>query len=1118
MSRPNVRAGALIAALLSISLATGCWGGRIAKAPEPEDEVARLTRNVTKARFAQEATKELIERSRGQAYLADLYLRLAELYVEEARYHYFIAYEGQKKRDRVVTSVQAKLLKDQAIAVYERILGEFPDFVDRDKVLFFIAHEHRELGDYEKMLGFLNKIIVEHPKSKYRNEALIVVGDHHFDKRELDVAEKNYRLILETPESPSHAMARYKAAWVRVNKEDFKGALGLFEDVVKKLQEGDEAAAKEDASNKSAGIQKVERKGRKIDLRREALVDLVYPYTEVNKKPTAPLKYFRGLADSRTTYLAALNKLGRRWYVKGEYGLATEVYRELLTLGADSEDSVEWAQKLYDGVTKGKKFEFVATDVTLMADVLARRRWDWRLGEKERANLTKEFETYARDLATKAQLEADTKKDLKALARAADAYQNYLQHFSDSEKALEIRQNLAEARFSAKQWLPAGRAYEAVMEGVVEAERQEATFSAVTSYANAMKEQKLTRLELVQARAGLRHAARVYFEKFPKAEQLASVKFNYAKSFYDEGRFEDAAELFAALVQEYPTTEEASIAAELALDALRAKEDFEELARLGKQIAAFPNLPAKVKDEVLAIVAGAETRALDVATLKAGAEGDGGAVDGLLAFADSKKGTDLGEKALVNAFVTARNTDDLEKVTAIGDRLLADYPKSEAAPDVLATLGKMSAQAVDFERAAKYLEDSARRRPKDPSSLETLKIVGTIKAQLGDIAGAKGILQQVIDGSPNPNTRRDAALALSELLERGGDFAGTSNVLTRTAGDGPKSARLAFRLGYALWKTGYDQPGDAAYQQALDVGQGRTDDPDEADGAAGAAFFLGQAMWEPFAGVQFGGDRGEDAGLIREKFATLAAYEEAMLQVIQLQSPNWALAALSRLAAAYEAAAKFLEGAPTPPGLDGAGAEKYKAALGGRAEEYRGKAKEALATCASKAAELRVFTPAAKACAAGRPFDGDPYVIVPLPRRGGAPAAATVAEFRARVRKNSKDYEALVGLAGAYLQAGDPMGARLILDKATEGGADAATFNMRGAVAFAAGLHQDAYADFKKALDEDPTYVKARLNMAALYRAYGYKTLADGEASKVKSAAGLDPRDPALISGAGGGR
>ena len=73
--------------------------------------------------------------------------------------------------------------------------------------------------------------------------ALLVVGDYYFDRSELKNSEKYYKRILTSPESPSHGMARYKLAWVRINEEDMKGALKLFEDTIDGLNKLEEAQA-----------------------------------------------------------------------------------------------------------------------------------------------------------------------------------------------------------------------------------------------------------------------------------------------------------------------------------------------------------------------------------------------------------------------------------------------------------------------------------------------------------------------------------------------------------------------------------------------------------------------------------------------------------------------------------------------------------------------------------------------------------------------------------------------------------------------------------------------------------------------------------------------------------
>jgi len=1101
----------LVIALFLAGSISGCASSLVAKPPSPEDEVARLKREITKVRFAIDSTKELIDRSRGQPYLPDLYLRLAELFVEEARNHYFIAYEGTKRRERAVTSVQARLLKEQAIGVYKRILDEFPNYTDRDKVLFFVAHEFRELGDYPQMLKYLEQVITDHDKSGYRNEALLVVGDYYFDQSDLKGSEKYYKRILETDESASHAMARYKLGWVKINEEDMKGALKSFEDTI-------EGLAKAEQASKGVGASKqIALSSKKIDLRREALSDLVFPWTEVNKKnidvPKA-LRYFRGLADARTSYLAALSKLARRWFVKGEYNLASQVYRELLALGAQDDDTLEWARRLYDGAAKGQQYAYVARDVAILAEVGARRYYDWRLPEKERDHLFKEFEAYCRDLATKTQLVASKNGDLKLHQLAGDAYESYLALFGNAPAAPEIRQNLADTRFAAKQFFLAGRGYEAVIDGLKTStaaaggtDRKEAVYTAVVAYNNALKDPaKLTRLELVQARAGLRRAARTYVGDFATEPQRVAVKFNFAKSYYDEGLFDEASEYFAALVEEFPQSEEASVSAELALDALKVQEKFEEMALVGKRFASNDRLSGAVRNELNQIVESAEGRALEVATLQAGYAGDE-AVNGLLQFADRHKGSDLGEKALINAFATARNSDDLDRVSAIGQRLIQEYPQSKVVSDVLSTLGSMSAQAVNFEQAGKYLEQAATAKAGGEGSAELLRAAAVIKAHLGDTEGAKALYVKVIEKAAPGAPKREASLALADILERAGDYKGAAGALQTASTEGARSGAIEYRLGYALMQAGRGAEAGRAFAAGAELGSASAD-PGDREGAAGARYYLAQGAISEYEQVQFDGNT---ASSIQRKFAALQTAENELVGIIEMQSPKWALAALARLEQVYNQGADFLKKAPAPAGLDAAGTEKFKQALGGRADELSAKAKEAHDTCAAKSVELAVFTQSARACLLGEPLDPDPERRQPPPARSGSPNASQVGELQKRIAKNSKDYQALGELAELYLAVNDPYAAKLVLDKAAEGGASSEVYNLRGVVAFALGYAQDAFDEFQDALKSDPTNVKARMNVIALYKAYGMDKLADAETVKLPQGKTVNPRDPGII-------
>ena len=72
------------------------------------------------------------------------------------------------------------------VTAHDVSTGRDPDL---DKALFFKGHELRELGSYEEMIAVFERLVRDHPKSSYRHQALIILGDYYFDKSSFPRAE-----------------------------------------------------------------------------------------------------------------------------------------------------------------------------------------------------------------------------------------------------------------------------------------------------------------------------------------------------------------------------------------------------------------------------------------------------------------------------------------------------------------------------------------------------------------------------------------------------------------------------------------------------------------------------------------------------------------------------------------------------------------------------------------------------------------------------------------------------------------------------------------------------------------------------------------------------------------
>src|SRR5512138_1291903 len=181
--------------------------------PPVADPATQWVQAGRKVDFAITQTKSMIQKARGATYLPDLHMRLAELYTERARYAWLVVYERRRARgddSRALEAPEARLLKNLAIGVYSRLVREFPSYSRADEATFLMAHEFRELGEFDNMKETYEKLIETYPKSRYRPEAYLALGDHAFDGNDLSKAERYYNLVLATPSSQVHSLARYK--------------------------------------------------------------------------------------------------------------------------------------------------------------------------------------------------------------------------------------------------------------------------------------------------------------------------------------------------------------------------------------------------------------------------------------------------------------------------------------------------------------------------------------------------------------------------------------------------------------------------------------------------------------------------------------------------------------------------------------------------------------------------------------------------------------------------------------------------------------------------------------------------------------------------------------------
>ena len=969
-----------------------------AKPKTAEDRVElqnKIKRDLVKVDRSIAVTENLIAQSRTAPYLPDLIFRLAELFVEKGRYRFFLENEnliGQGKSGSAIIP-EVTLLGEKAISLYDRILHEYPDFKDSDKVRFFIAHQQRDLGRMDKALTAYNDLVDKHPKSPLAAEALLIIGDYWFDKSDLDKAEAAYLKILERPQSPVHDLARYKEGWVWINRGKHAEAVKYFEAAARSpLLEGADAKA--------------------LSVKSLALSDLVYSYTEARPAKGA-IEYFEGLSDSVNTFATALEKLGNRYFIKQDFEYAARSYRKLLTLSRDPERDPDRAQRLHETLKAGKVVPR-ADDVRAIVRVAARARVDLRMTEEDRARVLEDFEVYARDLSTSLQLEAQKKDDRKLASEAADAYEAYLGLFRNEKNRLTIQKNRADTLFLAQRFAEAGKAFELVAKDAKGDEQDEPLFSAIASYNTALlTPDRLSYFERSDSRSAVKQLGAFYVKTFPGSKHAPKVKFNVARAYYDEGEFKQSGELFTAFACEYPSDVDAVAAANLAMDSYHSLRDFRGLEAAGNRMLSVA-LPASVQGDIKAIIASSKNEELSEVIITSDT-GDGDVVSRLLKVADdpTRQGTELAEKALVNAFSQAAQKRDLEDVNAIAAKILQRYPRSGAAANVLITLARFSSETGDFDAAASYYESMLERFPGDAKALEALDTAATLRQMIGDTARASADFEKLAAATKKSET----VIRAAETRLSAGDNAGAEKMAELALKMDPASARAAAILGQSLLNQNRNPEAEKALLNAgKQVQKAAKSEPED---LARVYFLWGEAQFRQFKEV------GPEE--LEKKAGMLQGLQQAYTSAAQLGG-DWAVAGLFRLGQALSLLSEALTHMKEPPGLNEKQKGEFRVAIEQQATPLRTQADEVFSTCVKKARELEVYSPYALGCATKQDVNDKPQAV----ELRADLDPARVKTFRDLLARQPNDASALDGLGRAYLEAGDLRRARLVYARLLE--------------------------------------------------------------------------------------
>jgi len=1062
------------------------------QAAEKKNSIQRLGQDKHKVELAIQTTKTLIDRSRMRPYLPELYLRLAELYIEKSRIVYLLRKSRHTETSNALDQLESNSLKKQAIELYQRILDHFPDFADRDKVYFFMAHEYGELGQLEEMVKQYRSLIAKHKDSQYVSEAYLLLGDYYFSKQNLPLAKKHYSAVRSYPDSSASVIARYKLGWCYVNDADYRQALKLFEASVTTSDE-----------SKEIDIDTY----RHVNVRLEALIDMAYCYPEVYKKssPDQALAYFQQYAWSRQSYTTVLEKLAGRYFHKKKWHQAGALYRQLAELRYDPQRLIEYAGNIFECVQAMGTYQDIDQDVRFIVKALEQQKYSIHVPDAEKEKNMKDFELYARDVITHLHDKATRKKSLPDFEQAAAAYKLYLDFFRQSPVRADMQANYAEALFSSEQYLEAGKQYEKLVQhdAAKSIQNEDHLYSTVISYYQAIKNKaQLNYYQLAWSREGLRSAGKQYVAAFPASKRTPDVRFNVAWIAYDAGNLDEAISEFSQFIEAYPRSRAAQAATHLILDAYYQKEDFEGLADYGRGMLQSGRISdPKFKRDVAKIVQGAESKIVSSLTVSAVDDYEKGR-SGLIDLVNKGAAAGVSEQALSALIVASKGKNDLDTLFTAGASLVATFPKSAQVENTLNLMIETSLQANQYRLLAEYLESFCRILPRHNNSREFLYQAAQICQGLGQYQLADANYRKLLNRGPLGTKMGDEIIfAMAQNAERRGRWKTAVRTLNNHYNLLSRPAKIRALAQMADFYLRHGQPKAAGQYRSRALKAYRAQkagrDARLKDAVARMEYNHLKAARRRYLKLQL--KNSLDDKIVASKKKQLDTLEKNYQRVLKYQSPAWALRACFRLSEINREFARFLKNSPLPA-LNAQQKKQYVKLLGQKAQQYIDKADQYHQTGRQLAGKWEICDPALSsyliAQGVGRDPDGPVKPFAGLNRSVAIGAQSlndpAFVDLYHQLIRRPDDLQPFLSLADSYLQKGDYRQAALVAQHALnnvnrrESKVVSQIHNILGVSWLYLGEDELARDAFKQAVELDGDNAAARINLAGLYRYYGH--------------------------------
>jgi len=1006
--------------------------------------------------------------ARDVEFLTELYLTLAELLIEKSRVQLTLKMEKNPNTPPEEMDFTAERQpKLEAIEIYKQVLARFPKDHRTDKVLFFTAHEYKELVQADEAIKYYKRIVSEFPQSSFWDEAQLNIADFYFQKKDFDFSLEQYKRVTARGSSKGVSTAWYKIGWCYINKAKWLDAMNAFEKALDGFTQAADSLKPSDLRN--------------ADMREEALIASVWPFSELkieelkrDERFRNPIAYYRKMAPDRFIYSRTMARLGRRLVVKKRFQEGAQAYLEAFRSSGDAMAKLDFLESYYQGFKDAKQSYYPEGLSQEIVETLEKARVIEAFNSTPKSNSKSrvaKYESLMRDIATSIQQVAQSTQRMETYRAAARAYEDYLFVYPRTKFAGAMKFNLAESLYKAGEKIESAKIYISLAQNEKNSDKASTLrMSGLQGLAEQLADPStLNALDKFVGRAMYRREAVAYMRANPRERANEELFFNLAKVSFDERDFKTTISDLEKFIRNYPGSPRLEQAGLLLLDCYYQQDKLKDLIAAGDRLMKDTRFSPQSRAKFQSLLQDAQLKRMRSI---AGDMGSKGYADKMLAMAQSKENSGMAEPGLFDAFVALRAAGD-PKVFSVGESYSARFQTHERAKSVLANLIQMAITATDYARAATYLETYFHRYGSDPQARGFAEQAIVLYRNIGHYQEAAQMAKRL----------GDTSRALS-LLAEGGLWSELANEASR-AGQGISE----YYSGLALLRKGNSK---AALQLFRHLAQGGQVSDKQA--LAHALFINASATAQTSNSAKAG--QTLTPQLLSERVAVIETVDRLVQSIIATGEGKWVVAGLALLASTQSQMADFLSRANAPAGVN---STQFKSMMAKQAATYRENAKAVLSKCVQVANDSEVMSKFNGACLKGdMPSDvADSWAG--YPRSQSAPADTVVRQLLTTPRS----LPALQARLRSARASRDWGVADLVLERMQEVKSSGETLRDQGWVALESGQYQRALGLFQKA--EKAGAADAAWGRAALYIGLGLQN----RFQQLRSSGELKGRAPA---------